>query len=59
MYARGVGFLVVKGGGCTFGFDDWAGVSPLHVLYPRVFRVVYNKESSVSDCFVWRGIEKS
>lgn len=43
------------GVGGAFLVDDWAGVGPLHVLYPTVFRVVSNKESAVNDCYVWRG----
>lgn len=54
-----MGFRVGEGRRVRFLYDDWAGVSPLHLVYPRVSRVVFNKESPVSDCFVWRGNETS
>ena len=31
------------------------GVGPLCRLFPRVFRVVANRESSVKDCYCWVG----
>lgn len=40
--------LLERGGGCSW-FDDWVGLGHLYVLYPRVFRVVSNKESSVNE----------
>lgn len=30
-------------------------MGPLHVLYPKVFRVVSNTKSYVSDYYEWRG----
>ena len=33
-------------------YDDWVGVGPLRLLFPRIFRVVSNKEASVKECFV-------
>lgn len=50
-FANGVGFLVGEGGRLRFCFDDWVGVGPLIILYPRVFWLVDNKEASVSDCY--------
>ena len=34
-----------------FWLDDWVGVGPLCELFLRVFRLVSNKESVVSDCY--------
>lgn len=36
-----------------FWFDDWVGMGPSAGLFPQVFRVASNKESSLSD--VMRG----
>lgn len=55
VFARGVGFLIGEGRRVHFWSDDWVGVGPLSMRYRRVFREVSNKESSVNDCFVWRG----
>ena len=55
---EGFGFIVGKGERVRFWFDDWVGVGPLQFLYPRVFRVVSNKECSVKElkeCYVWVG----
>ena len=30
-------------------------MGPLHLLFPRVFRVVSNKGLSVKECYVWVG----
>ena len=30
-----------------FGVDDWMGMGPLPVLFPRVFTMVSNKKSSI------------
>lgn len=35
-------------------FEDLARAGPLFVLYPRVFRVIFNKWFFASDCYVWR-----
>lgn len=50
-FRKGVGFPIGGDGrrGC-FLLDDRAGVGPLTLLYPRVFRVVSNKEASVYEC---------
>lgn len=45
-------FLLGEGVRVYFWFDDRARVGPFFVLYPRVFRVVSNKESSINDDFV-------
>lgn len=39
----------------AFVYDDWVGVGPSRLLFPRLFRIVSNKESSVKECFVWNG----
>lgn len=42
----------------SFWLDDCVRVGPLCLLHPKVFRVVSNNESSVSDCYSWgdRGV---
>lgn len=51
MCSRGERFIVREGRWIHFWFDNWARVGPLHVLYHRVFRVLSNKFSSVSECY--------
>lgn len=46
-------------GTVRFWFDDWMGVGPLSILFPRVFRIPSNKESSIRDHCVWHGDEVS
>lgn len=53
IFASGVGYLVREERRVLFWVDDCSGIGPLCVLFPRVFRVVSNKKSSVSDYFVW------
>ena len=48
---REVGFLVGDGQAVRFWLDDWVGIGSLYGLFPRLFRLAVNKESSVSDCF--------
>lgn len=49
VFSRSLGFKVGEGGNISFWFDDWAGVGSLCHLFPRVFRVVSNKEFSVKE----------
>ena len=56
-----MGFIVGSGVSVRFWFDDWVGVESLGSLFPRLFRVVSNKQSSVHECnscegdrIVWR-----
>lgn len=49
IFCKGVGFPVGNGRRVRFLLDDWAGVGPLTLLYPRVFRVVSNKEASIYE----------
>ena len=42
-----------EGDGVRFWFYDWVGVGPLCFLYPRVSKVVSNKECCVKECYVW------
>ena len=44
-----------EGDSVRFWFDDQVGMGLLYRLFPRVFRVVSNKESSVKECYVWVG----
>ena len=50
---KGVGFKVGSGRDVRFWLDDWVGVGvgPLCGLFPRLFRLAANKESSISNCF--------
>lgn len=34
-----------------FWLDDWLGLGPLYSLFPSIFNVVSNKESSVNECY--------
>lgn len=52
---KGVGFKLCESDRVRFWFDDWMGMGLLHVLFPRVFRIASNKESSVRDCYVGMG----
>lgn len=51
---KGVGFIVGDGRNVRFWLDNWVNVGPLCVLFPRLFRLAVDKESSISDCFVVR-----
>ena len=48
---KGVGFKVGNGRDVRFWLDDWVRVGPSCGLFPRLFRLVANKESFVRDCF--------
>ena len=48
--SKGVGFVVGDGRVLRFWLDDWVGVGPLYELFPRVFRLVSNKEFHVTNC---------
>lgn len=45
--SKGIGFVGGQGREVRFLLDDWVGVRPLSELFPRLFRVVLNKESAV------------
>lgn len=45
-----MGFKVGDGRDIHFWHDDWVGVGPLYNSFPRVFRAISNKKSSVSEC---------
>lgn len=34
-----------------FWVDDWLGVGLLFQLFPRIFKVMSNKKSSIKDCY--------
>ena len=44
-------FLVGDGQAVRLWLDDWVGIGPFCGLFPMLFRLTVNKESSVSDCF--------
>lgn len=50
-----MGFIVEEGDGVRFWYDDWMAVGPLCLLFPKVFRVVSSKESSVKKWYVLDG----
>ena len=46
----------INGGGdlsrdVRFWLDDWVEMGPLCGLFPKLFRLAANKDSSVSNCF--------
>lgn len=43
IFDKGLGFTVGDGESIHFWFDDWVGVGPSCILFPRVFGVVCNK----------------
>ena len=47
VFEKGVGFKVDQGDRVPFCFNDWLGVGPLRILFPTVFRIASNKESSI------------
>ena len=49
--SKGVGYVVGEGSEVRFWLDDLVGVGPLCGLFPRVFRVVSNKESTVNEYY--------
>ena len=54
-FVKALGFMVGEWVSVCFLFDDCMGVGPLHLLFPRMFRVASNKETSVKECYVWVG----
>lgn len=51
LLSKGVGFVVGDGRCIRFWFDDLVGRGPLCELFPRLFRVVSNKEVYISDYY--------
>lgn len=49
VYSKGVDFRVGNGSRVQFWVDDWMVVGLLSVLFPRIFRLVLNKESVVKE----------
>ena len=54
-----------NGRDARFWLDSWVGVWPLYGLFPRLFKLAANKESSISDyfevrrgCSVWDALFK-
>lgn len=46
-----VGLRVMMVDTVHFLFGDWVGIGPLFILFPRMFWVLYNRESPVKDCY--------
>lgn len=40
-----------NGRSVDFWLDDWLGLGPLYSLFPSIFKVVTNKESSANECY--------
>ena len=55
VFDKCLAFKVGEGSDICFWSDDRVGVGPECRLFPRVFRVVPNKESSVKACYCWVG----
>ena len=53
VFNKSVGFRVGEGKNIHFWYDDWVAIGKFWPLFPRLFRVVCNKESSVKDCYFW------
>ena len=51
----GVGFVVGDGSDVRFWMDGWVGKGPLCGIFPRLFRLTVNKESSISEYVEVRG----
>lgn len=47
--------VFVLGGGCNIHFllDDWVGANLFCSLFHRVSGLVFNKKSSVKDCYAF------
>ena len=59
VFNKSVGFRVGEGKNVRFWYDDWVGIGKFWSLFPRLFRVACNKESSVKDCYFWVGSKVS
>ena len=59
VFNMSVGFRVGEGKNVRFLYDDWVGIGKFWSLFPRLFRVACNKESSVKDCYFWVGSKVS
>ena len=42
----------------TLWTDQWCGESPLHLIFPGVYRIASNKEASVASSLEQLGIEE-
>lgn len=56
VFAKGLGFIVGEGDRVRFGHDDWAGVGPLRLLFPRVFTVCPTKMLQLKSVFYGLGM---
>lgn len=56
MFHKGVDFKVGLGSRVWFWVDDWLGVGPLFLSFPRLFRVVVKRGALVKDCYVEDGV---
>lgn len=61
LFVRGMGFLVGEGHRVHLWIDDLLGMGPLCASFPRLFRIVITKSSSVKDCCCcrWFGVLNS
>eukprot|EP00268_Persea_americana_P062604 TRINITY_DN8040_c1_g2_i5.p1 TRINITY_DN8040_c1_g2~~TRINITY_DN8040_c1_g2_i5.p1 ORF type:complete len:221 (+),score=17.67 TRINITY_DN8040_c1_g2_i5:284-946(+) len=53
IFNKSVGFRVGEGKNVRFWYDDWVGIGKFWSLFPKLFRVICNKESFVKDCYFW------
>lgn len=53
---KGLGFRVGLSLFVLFWVDDWVGVRPLESLFPKLFRVVLNKQSLLLECHSDMGV---
>lgn len=53
-FSKGVGFRVGEESRVWFRVDNWMGLDPMSMLFPRVFRVMSNKKSFVKSVMLWR-----
>lgn len=55
VFNKGVGFKVREATCVRFWVNDWLGMGPLSGLFPRLFRMVFDKNSLVKVCYIPNG----
>ena len=56
-FRKNIRFVVKVGDRVKLWTDQWCGDSPLHLTFPSVYGIVFNKEASVASSLERLGIE--
>ena len=58
VFSKNIQFEIGVGDRVKLWTDQWCGESPLHLIFPGVYRIASNKEASVASSLERLGIEE-